>query len=129
MFIRITPRTTDHRCWCVRMCKTKLCLCFDFLWHMGHSNLGSTPHSKRLCRLRLCGRAYELPQRSQLNAPPVIGVVSIERPLAPDIFSTLNTVDMVENGVAAELPVAAVTGVSGVETAAIETADGGTAVD
>lgn len=93
---------------------------------MGHSNFGSTPHSNRLCRLRLCGRAYELPQRSQLNAPPVTGVVSIERPLADDMFSTLNTVDMVENGVAAELPVAGVTGVRGVETAAIETAGGGT---
>lgn len=94
---------------------------------MGHSNFGSTPHSKRLCRLRLCGRAYELPQRSQLNAPPVTGVVSIdERPPAADMFSTLKTVDMVENGDAAELPVAGVTGVSGVETAAIETAGSGT---
>lgn len=33
---------------------------------------------------------------------------------------------MAENGVAAELPVAGVFGVSGVETAAIETAGGGT---
>jgi len=46
-----------HRCWWVRICSTRLCLCFDFLWQMGHSNFGSTPHSKRTCRLRLCGRA------------------------------------------------------------------------
>lgn len=60
-----------YRCEWVRMCNTRLCLCFDFLWHTGHSNLGSTPHSKRLCRFRLCGRAYELPHRSQVKAPPV----------------------------------------------------------
>lgn len=45
---------------CVRMCNTRLCLCFDFLWQTGHSNWGSTPHSKRKCLLRLCNRAYEL---------------------------------------------------------------------
>lgn len=34
---------------------------------MGHSNFGSTPHSKRMCRLRLCGRAYELPHCLHMN--------------------------------------------------------------
>lgn len=36
--------------------------------------MGSTPHSKRMCRLRLCGRAYELPQRLHVYAPPVVVV-------------------------------------------------------
>lgn len=43
------------------MCSTKLCLCLDFFRQIGHSNFGSTPHSKRICRFKLCGRAYELP--------------------------------------------------------------------
>lgn len=55
------------------MCKTKLCLCLDFLWHIGHSNFGSTPHSNLICRLRLCGRAYELPQRPHVCKPPGTG--------------------------------------------------------
>lgn len=68
--LRITNH--NHRCWCVRICKTKLCLCLDFFWQMGHWNLGSTPHSKRMCRLRLCGRAYEFPHRLHVYAPPVV---------------------------------------------------------
>jgi hypothetical protein len=45
---------------------------------MGHSNCGSTPHSNRTCRLSECGRAYELPQRTQEYAPPVVaGTVGI----------------------------------------------------
>lgn len=36
--------------------------------------MGSTPHSNRMCRLRLCGRAYEFPQRLHVYAPPVVVV-------------------------------------------------------
>lgn len=67
------PARTIYRCWWVRICKTRLCLCLDFLRQIGHSNFGSTPHSKRLCRLRLCGLAYELPHRSHVYAPPTTG--------------------------------------------------------
>lgn len=56
-----TNSRINHRCWCVRMCSTRLCLCLDFLRQIGHSNLGSTPHSNRMCRFKLCGRAYEFP--------------------------------------------------------------------
>lgn len=117
------------------MCNTKLCLCFDFLWQTGHSNFGSTPHSNRLCRLRLCGRAYELPHRSQLNAPPAVtGVGSIDEmlveapPPAPeavagDMSSVLNDTLLppLEYGVAA-VPVANVTmgGVNGAAAAVTE---------
>lgn len=34
---------------------------------MGHSNFGSTPHSKRICRFKLCGRAYEFPHCLHIN--------------------------------------------------------------
>ena len=40
----------------VRMWRRRLCLCLDFLWHIGHSNFGSTPHSNLLCLLSECGR-------------------------------------------------------------------------
>lgn len=85
------------------------------MWHIGHSNFGSTPHSNRLWRLRLCGRAYELPHRSHEYAPPA----TVAK------FSTLNI--GIENGVvgATDAVIGAVAAAAATAAAAaIETAGG-----
>lgn len=85
---------------------------------MGHSNFGSTPHSNRLCRFKLCGRAYELPHRSHEYAPPA----TVAK------FSTLKT--GIVNGVVVLVFIVVVGGVAAAATAAtaaaaaIETAGG-----
>lgn len=77
-----------YRCWCVRICSTKLCLCLDFLWQIGHSNCGSTPHSKRIWRFKLCGLAYELPHCLHMK---ILLCDTVERKLSLVGVRTLST--------------------------------------
>lgn len=59
------------------MCSTRLCLCLDFFRQIGHSNFGSTPHSKRICRFKLCGLAYELPHCLHIKILLLDAVVAV----------------------------------------------------
>lgn len=111
-----------QRCWCVRICSTRLCLCLDFLWQIGHSNFGSTPHSNRIWRFRLCGRAYELPHCLHINAPPELAdpplpppepVVVLPPPVGPVSSSTVSRSVFTENGVAGVMGVTAVAATAG----------------
>lgn len=59
-----------HSFWWILICIMRLYLCFDFLWQIGHSNCGSTPHSNLMCLFSECDLVYVLPQREHKYSQP-----------------------------------------------------------